>query len=44
MPLYGGLDLQANNRVVVLLNEQDPVIYQRRFATHLPTLLELLAR
>jgi transposase len=40
MPLYGGIDLHANNRVVVLLNEQDQVIYQRRFANHLPTILE----
>ena len=28
MPLYGGIDLHANNSVVVLLNEQDQVIYQ----------------
>jgi hypothetical protein len=26
MPLYGGIDLHANNSVVVLLNEQDQVI------------------
>jgi transposase len=43
MPLYGGIDLHANNSVVVLLNEQDQVIYQRRLANHLPTLLEHLA-
>jgi len=30
MPLYGGLDLHANNSVVVLLNDQDQVIYQKR--------------
>ncbi len=36
MPLYGGIDLHANNSVVVLLNEQDQVIYQRRLANHLP--------
>jgi transposase len=40
MPLYGGIDLHANNSVVVLLNEQDQVIYQRRLANHLPTILE----
>jgi transposase len=40
MPLYGGIDLHANNRVVVILNEQDQVIYQQRFANHLPTILE----
>jgi transposase len=44
MPLYGGIDLHANNSVVVLLNEQDQVIYQRRLANHLPIILEPLAR
>jgi transposase len=44
MPLYGGIDLHANNSVVVLLNEHDQVISQRRFAHHLPTILEPLAR
>src|SRR5499426_3687675 len=43
MPLYGGIDLHANNRVVVLLHEQDQVIYQQRLANHLPTILEPLA-
>src|SRR5882724_4242920 len=43
MPLYGGIDLHANNSVVVLLNEQDQVIYQRRLANHLPEILEPLA-
>lgn len=43
MPLYGGIDLHANNSVVVLLNEQDQVISQRRLSNHLPTILEHLA-
>jgi transposase len=43
MALYGGIDLHANNSVVVILNEQDPVIYQPRFANQLPTILEQLA-
>src|ERR1700745_3623464 len=43
MPFYGGIYLHANNSVVVLLNEQDQVIYQRRLAHHLPTILEPLA-
>lgn len=42
MPLYCGIDLHANNSVVVLLDEQDQVIYQRRFANHLPEILEAL--
>ena len=32
MPLYGGIDLHANNSVVVLLNEQDQRIYHKRVA------------
>src|SRR5215475_11949283 len=43
MPLYSGIDLHANNSVVVLLNEQDQVIYQRRLVNHLPEILEALA-
>jgi hypothetical protein len=30
MPLYGGIDLHANNSVIVLLHEQDEVIHQKR--------------
>jgi hypothetical protein len=40
MSLYGGIDLHANNSVVVLLNEQDEVIYQKRFPNALSTLPE----
>jgi hypothetical protein len=40
MPLYGGIDLHANTSVVVLRNEQEQVLYHRRFAHHLPTILE----
>jgi transposase len=43
MTLYGGIDLHANNSVVVLLNEQDQVMYQQRLDNHLPTILEQLA-
>jgi transposase len=43
MPLYGGIDLHANNSVVVLINEQDQVLYQQRLANHLPTIVEQLA-
>ncbi len=38
--LYGGIDLHANNSVVVWLNEQDQVMDQQRFANHFPTMLE----
>jgi len=30
MSLYGGIDLHANTRVIVLINEQDEVLYQKR--------------
>src|SRR5919109_2584399 len=43
MSLYGGIDLHANNSVIVLLNEQDEVIYRKRLPNHLPTILEQLA-
>jgi transposase len=43
MPLYGGIDLHANNSVIVLLNEQDKVIYRKRLSNDLPTILEQLA-
>jgi transposase len=39
MALYGGIDLHANNSVVVLLNDQDQVIYQKRLSNHLPAIL-----
>src|ERR687886_281579 len=43
MSLYGGIDLHANNSVIVLLNEQDAVIYQKRLPNALPPILEQLA-
>jgi hypothetical protein len=43
MPLYGGIDLHANNSVIVLLNEQDEVIYQKRLPNNLTTIIEQLA-
>ena len=43
MSLYGGIDLHANNSVVVLLNEQDQRIYHKRLPNDLATILEQLA-
>src|SRR5919109_3419277 len=43
MSLYGGIDLHANNSVIVLLNEQDEVIYRKRLSNDLPAILEQLA-
>jgi len=42
MALYGGIDLHANNSVIVLLNEQDKVIYRKRLSNNLPMILEQL--
>ena len=43
MSLYGGIDLHANNSVIVLLNEQDEVIYQKRLPNDLSAILGQLA-
>ena len=43
MPLYGGIDLHANNSVIVLLNEQDEVIYRKRLSNDLPAIRGRLA-
>ena len=43
MPLYGGIDLHANNSVVVLLDDQDQVVYQKRLPNDLPSLLQQLS-
>jgi transposase len=40
MSLYGGIDLHANNSVVVLINEQDEVLYRKRLSNELSTILE----
>src|SRR5438876_3015626 len=39
MSLYGGIDLHSTNSVVVLLNDRDEVIYQKRLPNALPTIL-----
>jgi transposase len=43
MSLYGGIDLHGNNNVVVLINEQDQIHYQKRLPNDLTTILEQLA-
>lgn len=43
MSLYGGIDLHGNNSVVVLINEQDQVMYQKRLPNDLATIVEQLA-
>jgi len=43
MQLYGGIDLHANNSVIVLLDDQDRVVYQKRFPNHLEQILHQLS-
>ncbi len=43
MKLYGGIDLHANNNVVVLLDERDQVVYQKRLPNDLAQILRQLA-
>src|ERR671922_631930 len=43
MSLYGGIDLHANNSVVVVINEQDEVLYRKRLSNELSTILEQVA-
>jgi transposase len=39
MALYAGIDLHANNSVVVVLDEQDHVVYQKRLRNELAEIL-----
>ncbi len=41
--LYGGIDLHANNSVVVVLNEQDEVMFHKRVPNELAGILRHLA-
>lgn len=43
MTLYGAIDLHSNNGVVVLLDDQDRVVYERRLANDLAVVLRELA-
>ncbi|HFD12633.1 MAG TPA: IS110 family transposase, partial [Crenotrichaceae bacterium] len=37
MKLYGGIDLHSNNSVIVLLDDADNKMYQRRLGNDLQT-------
>ncbi len=43
MRLYVGIDLHSNNSVLVILDEKDKVVYERRHANDLTIILEQLA-
>ena len=43
MKLYAGIDLQANNRVVVVIDEADRILYQKRVPNEVGELRQALA-
>ncbi len=43
MKLYGAVDLHGNNSVLVVMDEQDRVVYERRLPNELPMILSELA-
>jgi len=43
MKLYAGIDLHANNSVVVVIDEDDRILYQKRVHNELGALLQALA-
>jgi transposase len=40
--LYGGIDLHSNNHVLVLIDEQDKIVYQKRLPNSLDSTLSVL--
>jgi transposase len=43
MALYGGIDLHANNCVIVIIDDQDRVVDHKRVPNHLDSILARLA-
>ncbi len=43
MKLYCGIDLHSNNSVIVILDEADKVVYQKKLANDLDLILQQLA-
>ena len=43
MKLYAGIDLHSNNSMVAIIDEQDRVVLQKRFANDLKQILLALA-
>jgi len=39
MKLYAGIDLHANNSVVVVIDEEDRILYQKRLRNELSEIL-----
>lgn len=43
MKLYAAIDLHSNNGVLVILDESDKVIYEKRLPNELPRILEAMS-
>lgn len=43
MKLYGAIDLHSTNNVLVLIDEQDQVVYQKRLSNDLPMIVQQLS-
>jgi hypothetical protein len=43
MALYGGIDLHANNSVIVIIDDQDHVVDHKRLPNHLDSILARVA-
>lgn len=43
MELYAGIDLHSNNSVVLVLDENDRVVYQKRLPNSLERIIQALA-
>jgi len=43
MKLYGAIDLHSNNNVMVVINEQDQVVYQKRLRNDLSLVTQELS-
>ena len=43
MELYAGIDLHSNNSVMVVLDENDRVVYQKRLPNSLERIVQALA-
>ena len=42
MKLYAGIDLHSNNSYIVVIDENDKILFQKRVANDLPTILSSL--
>ena len=43
MKLYAGIDLHSNNSVVVIIDDKDRIVYEKRLPNELPLILARMA-